>query len=83
MDNLKDKLYSTTTVKIPNKLYEDYKMINVRTKLKFQDIVHRSLYLFLTDDEFRYKIFQTYDTHYTGSAITEAIHSASSQTKNK
>lgn len=68
-----EKKYSTTTVKIPEKMYQDYKIMNVRTNINFQDLVHRSMYLYLTDSDFRYKIHQTYSTYYTGSDIMNAI----------
>lgn len=70
-----DKKYSTTTVKIPEKMYQDYKIVNVKTNMNFQDLVHRSMYLYLTDSNFRYKIHQTYSTYYTGSDIINAIES--------
>jgi hypothetical protein len=70
-----DKKYSTTTVKIPEKMYQDYKIMNVRTNINFQDLVHRSMYLYLTDSEFRFKIHQTYSTYYTGSDVMNAINS--------
>lgn len=68
-----DKKFSTTTVKIPEKMYQDYKIMNVRTDMNLQDLVHRSMYLYLTDADFRYKIHQTYSTYYTGSDIMNAI----------
>lgn len=68
-----DKKYSTTTVKIPEKMYQDYKIMSVRTALNFQDLVHRSMYLYLTNSDFRYKIHQTFSTYYTGSDIMNAI----------
>lgn len=68
-----DKKFSTTTVKIPEKMYQDYKIMNVRTNINLQDLVHRSMYLYLTDSDFRYKIHQTYSTYYTGSDIMNAI----------
>jgi hypothetical protein len=68
-----EKKFSTTTVKIPEKMYQDYKIMNVRTDMNLQDLVHRSMYLYLTDSDFRYKIHQTYSTYYTGSDILNAI----------
>lgn len=68
-----EKKFSTTTVKIPEKLYQDYKIMSVRTSLNFQDLVHRSMYLYLTDSDFRYKVHSTYSTYYTGSDTMNAI----------
>jgi hypothetical protein len=62
-----------TSVKIPQTLYEDFKVTAVKTKLGLQDIVERAMYMYLTDTEFRHSIHQQYNTHYTGSAIIEAI----------
>jgi len=62
-----------TSVKIPQTLYEDFKVTAVKTKLGLQDIVERAMYMYLTDTEFRQTIHQQYNTHYTGSAIIEAI----------
>jgi len=68
-----DKKFSTTTVKIPEKMYQDYKIMNIRTNINLQDLVHRSMYLYLTDSEFRMRIHQTYSTYYTGSDMMNAI----------
>lgn len=62
-----------TSVKIPQTLYEDFKVTAVKTKLGLQDIVERSIYMYLTDSNFRQIIHEQYSTYYTGSAIIEAI----------
>lgn len=62
-----------TSVKIPQTLYEDFKVTAVKTKLGLQDIVERSMYMYLTDSNFRQTIHEQYNTYYTGSAIIEAI----------
>lgn len=62
-----------TSVKIPQTLYEDFKVTAVKTKLGLQDIVERSMYMYLTDSKFRQTIHEQYSTYYTGSAIIEAI----------
>lgn len=58
-----------TSVKIPETLYDDFKILSVRTKMGLQDLVERSMYLYMTNNEFRAKIHETYSTYYTGSAI--------------
>jgi hypothetical protein len=58
-----------TSVKIPDSLYEDFKMMSVRTKMNLQDIVERSMYLYMTDNNYRMKIHETYSTYYTGSHL--------------
>jgi hypothetical protein len=62
-----------TSVKIPQVLYEDFKVTAFKTKLGLQDIVERAMYMYLTDSKFRQSIHEQYNTHYTGSAIIEAI----------
>ena len=62
-----------TSVKIPNLLYEDFKVTSVKTKISLQDIVERSMYMYLTDPNFRRTIHDQFNTHYTGSAILESI----------
>jgi hypothetical protein len=68
-----EKKFSTTTVKLPDKMYQDYKIMSIRSTMNFQDLVHRSMFLYLTDSNFRHKIHQTYTTHYTGSDMMNAI----------
>lgn len=62
-----------TSVKIPEVLYEDFKVTSVKTKIGLQDIVERAMYMYLTDPEFRQSIHEQYNTYYTGSTIIEAI----------
>ena len=62
-----------TSVKIPQTLYEDFKVTSVKTKMNLQDIVERAMYMYLTDSEFRQSIHEQYNTYYTGSTIIEAI----------
>lgn len=62
-----------TSVKIPQVLYEDFKVTSVKTKMNLQDIVERSIYMYLTDSKFRQSIHEQYNTYYTGSSIIEAI----------
>jgi hypothetical protein len=62
-----------TSVKIPEVLYEDFKVTAVKTKMGLQDIVERTMYMYLTDPKFRQTIHEQYNTYYTGSSIIEAI----------
>ena len=62
-----------TSVKIPDELYEDFKVTSVKTKINLQDIVERSIFMYLTDSKFRQTIHEQYNTYYTGSSIIEAI----------
>lgn len=62
-----------TSVKIPEVLYEDFKVTSVKTKVGLQDIVERAMFMYLTDPGFRQSIHEQYNTYYTGSSIIEAI----------
>jgi hypothetical protein len=58
-----------TSVKIPDVLYEDFKVTSVKTKINLQDIVERSIFMYLTDSKFRQTIHEQYNTYYTGSSL--------------
>lgn len=62
-----------TSVKIPENLYEDFKIMSIRSKINLQEIVERSIYMYITDSDFRQKIHERYSTYYTGSSIVDAI----------
>jgi hypothetical protein len=62
-----------TSVKIPDNLYQDFKIINVRTKMNLQDLVERSIFLYLTAADFRQMVHNQFNTYYTGSDILNAI----------
>lgn len=62
-----------TSVKIPESLYDDFKIASVRTKINLQDIVERTMFMYLTNSTFRQSIHEQYNTHYTGSSIIEVL----------
>jgi hypothetical protein len=62
-----------TSVKIPDNLYEDFKIMNVRTKMNLQDLVERTIFLYLTEANFRQTMHNQFNTYYTGSDILNAI----------
>lgn len=62
-----------TSVKIPQTLYEDFKVTSIKTKMNLQDIVERAMFMYLTDSQFRQTIHEQYNTYYTGSSVIEAI----------
>jgi hypothetical protein len=70
---MENKKRTTTTIKVYEDAYSDFKVMAVKTKLNFQDLVERSMYLYLTDTDYRYKIHQTFNTNYTGSELINAI----------
>lgn len=56
-----------TSVKVNAQLFDDFKVMCVRTKLSLQKLTDRAMYLYVTDDEFRKTINNTLNTYYTGS----------------
>ena len=56
-----------TSVKIPEDLFEQFKIACVKYKFSVQKLTERSMYLYLTDDEYRKQIHNTLDTQFTGS----------------
>lgn len=64
---------TTTTIKLYENSYADFKIMAVKTKLNLQELVERSVFLYLTDTNYRYKIHQTINLEYTGSDLLNAI----------
>jgi hypothetical protein len=62
---MEDKIL--TSVKVPEKLFEDFKVMCVRTKFSIQKLTERSMYLYLTDENFRKTLHNQLNTSYTGS----------------
>ncbi len=56
-----------TSVKIPDHIFEQFKIACVKYKFSVQKLTERSMYLYLTDEEFRKTIHNQLDTEYTGS----------------
>ena len=54
MANSKDM--TLTSVKVKADLFENFKIECVRRKFSFQKLADRSIFLYLTDEEFRKKI---------------------------
>lgn len=58
---------TTTSLKLPETLYEDFKVTCIKSKMNLQQVVERTLFLYMTDAEYRNKIYNQINTHYTGS----------------
>jgi hypothetical protein len=58
---------TTTSLKLPETLYEDFKVTCIKSKMHLQQVVERTLFLYMTDAEYRNKIYNQINTHYTGS----------------
>jgi hypothetical protein len=56
-----------TSVKIPEDLFEQFKIACVKYKFSVQKLTERSMFLYLTDEEYRKNIHNTLDTQFTGS----------------
>jgi hypothetical protein len=56
-----------TSVKVPEGLFEQFKIACVRYKFSVQKLTERSMYLYLTNEDFRKNIHNQLDTQFTGS----------------
>ena len=56
-----------TSVKIPEDLFEEFKIACVKFKFSTQKLTERSMYLYLTDEAFRINLHNTLHTQLTGS----------------
>ena len=56
-----------TSVKIADRLFEDFKVSSIRYKFNLQKLVNRSVHLYLIDEEFRKKLHNHTDLTVSGS----------------
>jgi len=56
-----------TSVKVPEELFEQFKIACVKYKFSVQKLTERSMFLYLTNEEFRKQIHNQLDTQFTGS----------------
>jgi hypothetical protein len=56
-----------TSVKVNETLFEEFKVLCVRTKFSLQKLVDRSMDLYLTDEEYRKNIHNHLNLSFTGS----------------
>lgn len=52
-----------TSVKVNEELFEEFRISCVKHKFSLQKLVDRSMFLYLTDDEYRKKIQNTLNTN--------------------
>ncbi len=50
------KEMTLTSVKVKSDLFENFKIECVKRKFSFQKLADRSIYMYLTDDEFRKRV---------------------------
>ena len=56
-----------TSVKVSEELFEEFKVICVRTKFSLQKLVDRSMYLYLTNDDYKKQLHNTTNLSLSGS----------------
>ena len=56
-----------TSVKVPEDLFEQFKIACVKYKFSVQKLTERSMFLYLTNEEFRKQVHNQLDTQFTGS----------------
>ena len=56
-----------TTVRLKQRLFEDFKHVSIINKVTMRNLLERSMYLYMTDIEFKKNINNQLNTYYTGS----------------
>ena len=56
-----------TSVKLPDELWDEFRISCVKHKFSLQKLTERSMFLYLTDEEFRKNIHNQLNTQLTGS----------------
>lgn len=56
-----------TSVKVPEDLFEQFKIACVKYKFSIQKLTERGMFLYLTNEDFRKQIHNQLDTQFTGS----------------
>lgn len=62
-----NKKMTLTSVKLPEDLWDEFRISCVKYKFSLQKLTERSMYLYLTDEEFRKQLHNQLDTQLTGS----------------
>ena len=58
-----------TSVKLEEKLFEDFKVASIRKKFNLQKLVNRSIHLYLTSEEFTKELHTHTDLTISGSGL--------------
>jgi len=56
-----------TSVRVKEKLFEDFKQTATANKITMRNLLERSMYLYMTNDEFKKTINNQVGVHYTGN----------------
>jgi len=58
-----------TSVKLEERLFEDFKVASIRQKFNLQKLVNRSIHLYLVDEEFAKQLHTHTDLTISGSGL--------------
>ncbi len=61
------KDHSLTSISLPDRILEDFKVASIRNKFSLQKLTERAMFLYLTDETFRNQIHKQINTEYSGS----------------
>ena len=56
-----------TTVRLKEKLFEDFKQVSILNKVTMRNLLERSMYIYMVDVDFKRLINNQLNTYYTGS----------------
>lgn len=56
-----------TSVRVKEKLFEDFKQTATANKITMRNLLERSMYLYMTSEEFKRTINNQVGVHYTGN----------------
>ena len=56
-----------TSVKLADDLFDEFRVLSVRTKVNLQKLAERAMYLYVTNLDFRSQINSQLDVEFTGS----------------
>ena len=56
-----------TTVRLKEKLFEDFKQEAIRNRITMRNLLERSMYLYMVDDSFKKVINNQLHANYSGS----------------
>jgi predicted transcriptional regulator len=51
-----------TSIKLDSDLYDEFKILSIRTKMTFQKVAERAMYLYVTNEDFRSEIHNCLNT---------------------
>jgi len=62
-----NKKMTLTSVKLPDELWEEFRISCVKHKFSLQKLTERSMFLYLTNEDYRKQLHNQLDTQFTGS----------------